>query len=49
MKTLLVFLIVSPLTLCAQSSVEKAKALYDSKKYPEAIKLLDAVDDEDKD
>jgi tetratricopeptide (TPR) repeat protein len=49
MKTLLSILIILPLVAGGQSSIDKAKALYESKKYPEASKLLKEVDDDHKD
>lgn len=49
MKTLLLALITIPWLVNAQSSIEKAKILYESKKYPEAAKLLKEVDDDSKD
>lgn len=49
MKTLLAVFIILPLIAGGQSSVEKAKALYESKKYSEASKLLKEIDDDHKD
>src|SRR5688572_13113415 len=49
MKTLLSVLILLPIIASGQSSVEKAKTLYESKKYPEASKLLKEIDDDNKD
>jgi tetratricopeptide (TPR) repeat protein len=49
MKTILSLLIAMPLLVSAQSSLEKAKTLYGSKKYPEANKILNGIDDENKD
>lgn len=49
MKTLLSVLLVIPLVVGGQSAVEKGKALYESKKYAEATKLLEEVDDDNKD
>lgn len=49
MKTLLSVLIILPLIAGGQSSIEKAKALYETKKYPEASKLLEGIDDDHKD
>jgi tetratricopeptide (TPR) repeat protein len=49
MKTLLSVLIILPLIAGGQSSIEKAKTLYETKKYPEASKLLEEIDDDHKD
>lgn len=49
MKTLLTVLVVIPLFVDGQSSIDKAKALYESKKYSEASKLLEEVDDDHSD
>lgn len=47
MKTLFILLAAIPMALNGQS-VEKAKVLFDSKKYPEAIKILEEVEDDHK-
>ena len=49
MKTLLSVLIVLPLLAAGQSAVDKAKGLYENKKYAEAIKLLEEIDDDHQD
>jgi tetratricopeptide (TPR) repeat protein len=49
MKILTLLLITVPLFLNGQSKVEKAKALYENKKYEEASKLLKGVLKNDKD
>jgi len=49
MKTLFVILFSLPLMVNGQSSIEKAKTLYESKKLAEAVKLLTAVEDDSKD
>ncbi|HEU5292530.1 MAG TPA: tetratricopeptide repeat protein [Cyclobacteriaceae bacterium] len=49
MKTLLSVLLLFPLLAVGQFQIEKAKTLYESKKYVEAAKLLEQVDDESKD
>jgi tetratricopeptide (TPR) repeat protein len=49
MKTLLILLLLLPLIGSSQSLIEKAKALYESKKYVEASKMLKEIDDENKD
>lgn len=49
MKTLLSVFLVIPLLADGQSSIDKAKALYESKKYSEASKLLESVDDDHSD
>jgi tetratricopeptide (TPR) repeat protein len=43
MKALLCAVLLLPVALFSQSSVEKAKALYESKKYEEAEKILKSV------
>ena len=49
MKTLLAALMVLPLLADGQSLIDKAKALYENKKYSEASKLLKEIDDDSKD
>lgn len=49
MKTLLSVLIILPLIAGGQSSVDKAKALFENKKYADASKLLEAIEDDHKD
>jgi tetratricopeptide (TPR) repeat protein len=46
MKTLFSLLILYPLLLGGQSSLDKAKVLYETKKYSEASKLLEEIDDD---
>jgi tetratricopeptide (TPR) repeat protein len=49
MKSLLFLAILLPLTLVGQSTIEKAKALYESGKYDEAEKLLKPVQEKSSD
>ena len=48
MKILIIACLLLPLIVNGQSVIDKAKSLYESKKYPEAIKLLEDVDDDSK-
>lgn len=49
MKTLLSVLLVVPLIAAGQSALDKAKGLYEGKKYTEASKLLEEIDDDHQD
>jgi len=49
MKTLISVLFIFPLIASGQSSIDKAKALFESKKYADASKLLEEIEDDNKD